>query len=338
MKINDNFFMKLAIDEAWKYQFITFPNPAVGCVVVKGESEILAIEAHKEAGMAHAEVNALKAAFLKYHPNDILKTKRSSKQIHDYLIKNHNGFFNDCTIYVTLEPCNHEGKTPACANLLKEVKPKKVIVAHEDLNNIAKGGCETLKNANIDINIGCMKKEAYELLYPFLKWNSGTFIFYKMAQTLNGSIDGSISSNAAKAYVHTLRDKIDLMLIGGNTVRTDKPTLDARYIAGRAPDIFIYSKNKVFDTNIPLFKIPNRKVHISDDLFKVLDYKFVMVEGAYNLLDTLKDRLDYIVLLVNPKIRKGLNALNDIDIDFEIVHENYIGEEKIIFLKRKISA
>ena len=335
MKINDKFFMKLAIDEAWKYQFLTYPNPAVGCVIVKGDTEILAIEAHKEAGEAHAEVNALKEAFLKYYPNDLLKTKISSNDIHEYLIKNHKGFFNDCKVYVTLEPCNHIGKTPACANLLKELKPKKVIVAHEDLNKKARGGCETLKAVNIDVSIGCMKKEAYELLYPFLKWNSGTFIFYKMAQTLNGSIDGAISSNNAKAYVHTLRDKIDLMLIGGNTVRIDKPTLDARYIAGKAPDIMIYSKNKVFDTNIPLFKIPNRKVHISNDLFKLLDYNFVMVEGTYNLLDILKDRLDYIVLLVNPKIRKGHNALNDIDIDFQIVHENYIGEEKIMFLKRK---
>lgn len=335
MKINDEFFMKLAIDEAWKYQFLTYPNPAVGCVIVKGESEILSIEAHKMAGEAHAEVNALKSAYLKYYPNDVIKTKKTSQDIHEYLIKNHKGFFNDCKVYVTLEPCNHIGKTPACANLLKELKPKKVIIAHEDINKMAAGGLETLKSENIDVSLGCMKKEAYELLYPFIKWNSGTFIFYKMAQTLNGSIDGNISSNAAKAYVHTLRDKIDLMLIGGNTVRADKPTLDARYIAGRAPDVFIYSKNKIFDNNIPLFKIPNRKVFISDDLFKLLDYKFVMVEGTYNLMDQLKERIDYIVLLVSPKIRKGVNALNDLDIDFEIVHENFIGEEKILFLKRK---
>lgn len=335
MKINNEFFMKLAIDEAWKYQFLTFPNPAVGCVVVKGETEILAVEAHKSSGEAHAEVNALKAAFLKYYPNDVLKTKNSSHDIHEYLIKNHNGFFNDCKVYVTLEPCNHIGKTPSCANLLKELKPKKVIVAHEDKNKVAQGGVETLKSENIDVSIGCMKKEAYELLYPFIKWNNGTFIFYKMAQTLNGSIDGQISANQAKAYVHAIRDKIDLLLIGGNTVRTDKPTLDARFIAGRAPDVMIYSKNKVFDNNIPLFRVPNRKVFISNDLFKLLDYKFVMVEGTYNLLDTLKDRLDFIVLLVSPKIRKGKNALNDLDIDFEIVHENYIGDEKILYLKRK---
>ena len=126
------------------------------------------------------------------------------------------------------------------------------------------------------------------------------------------------------------------MLIGGNTVRIDKPTLDARYIAGRAPKIMIYSKNKIFDNNIPLFKVPNREVIISDDLIKLLDHKLVMVEGVYNSMNILKERIDYIVLIVSPKIRNGINALNEINIDFEIVHENYIGEEKIMFLKRKV--
>ena len=334
MKIDDNFYMKLAIDEAWKYQLLTYPNPAVGCVVVKN-GEILSIEAHKEAGQAHAEVNALKAAYLKKYPNDVLKIKTKSHDIHEYLIKNHNGFFEDCEVYVTLEPCNHVGKTPSCANLLKELKLKKVVIGHEDINKEASGGIETLESSNIEVSLDCMRKEAYDLLYPFIKWTSGTFIFYKMAQTLNGSIDGQISGNQAKAYVHSLRDKIDLMLIGGNTVRVDKPTLDARFIAGRAPNVMIYSKNKIFDKKIPLFHVPNREVIISDDLFKLLDYKFVMVEGVYNLMDILKERLDFIILIVSPKIRKGLNALNDIDINFEIVHENYIGEEKIIYLRKK---
>ena len=97
----------------------------------------------------------------------------------------------------------------------------------------------------------------------------------------------------------------------------------------------IYSKNKIFDNNIPLFKVPNREVFISDDLFKLLDYKFVMVEGIYNLMNILKEKIDYIILIVSPKIRNGMNALNEIEIDFEVVHENYIGEDKIVFLKRK---
>ncbi|CAM3841107.1 bifunctional diaminohydroxyphosphoribosylaminopyrimidine deaminase/5-amino-6-(5-phosphoribosylamino)uracil reductase RibD [Arcobacter cloacae] len=334
MKIDDNFYMKLAIDEAWKYQLLTYPNPAVGCVVVKNGA-ILSIEAHKEAGKAHAEVNALKAAFLKVNPNSVLKTLNNSHDIHDYLKKNHNNFFEDCEIFVTLEPCNHEGKTPACSELLKILKPKRVIISVKDPNPKASGGLETLLDANIDVDIGILQNDGYNLLLPFISWQNKTCIFFKMAQTLNGSIDGKISSNRALAYVHTLRDKIDLLLIGGNTVRIDKPTLDARYIAGRAPDIMIYSKNKIFDNNIPLFKIPNRKVFISNDLFKLLDYKFVMIEGVYTLLEKFKERIDFMILIVSSKIRKGENSLNDIDLDFEIMHENFIGEDKVIFLKRK---
>ncbi|MCR1816081.1 bifunctional diaminohydroxyphosphoribosylaminopyrimidine deaminase/5-amino-6-(5-phosphoribosylamino)uracil reductase RibD [Aliarcobacter butzleri] len=334
MKIDDNFYMRLAIDEAWKHQLLTYPNPAVGCVIVKNQ-RLLAVEAHKEAGMPHAEVNALKTAYLKDNPNSILKTKNSSFDIQQFLLQNHNGFFNDCEIYVTLEPCNHIGKTPSCANLLKELKPKKVIISVKDPNKQATGGLETLKNENIDVTLGILEKDGLNLILPFISWQSKSCIFFKMAQTLNGSIDGKISSNRALAYVHTLRDKIDLLVIGGNSVRIDKPTLDTRYIQGKNPDIFIYSKNKVFDNNIPLFKIPNRKVMISDDLYKLLDYKFIMIEGVYNLLDKLKERIDFFILIISPKIRKGQNALNEIDLDFEIIHENFIGEDKLIFLKRK---
>lgn len=334
MKIDDNFYMKLAVDEAWKYQLLTYPNPAVGCVIVKND-RLLAIEAHKEAGMPHAEINALKEAFLKENKNSVIEALKTSHDIHDFLIKNHNNFFNDCEIYVTLEPCNHIGKTPSCANLLSILKPKRVIVSIKDPNKIASGGLETLLNQNIDVTLGVLEKEGYNLLLPFISWQNKTSIFFKMAQTLNGSVDGKISSNRTLAYVHTLRDKIDLLVIGGNTVRIDKPTLDSRYIQGNNPDILIYSKNKIFDQNIPLFKIPNRKVIISDDLFKLLDYKFVMIEGTYNLLDKLKEKIDFIILLVSPKIRIGNNALNNIDINFEVIHENFIGEEKIVFLKRK---
>ncbi|WP_026804031.1 bifunctional diaminohydroxyphosphoribosylaminopyrimidine deaminase/5-amino-6-(5-phosphoribosylamino)uracil reductase RibD [Aliarcobacter lanthieri] len=333
MKIDDNFYMKLAIDEAWKYQLITYPNPAVGCVIVKN-GKLLAIEAHKEAGLPHAEINALKTAFLTKEPNSILKTKNNSSDIHNFLIQNHNGFFEDCEIFVTLEPCNHIGKTPSCAFLLSILNPKRVIISVEDPNKKASGGIETLKNKNIEVVKGVLKKDGEDLILPFKTWQNKTCIFFKMAQTLNGMIDGQISSHRTKLYVHTLRDKIDLLMIGGNTVRTDKPNLDTRYVYGKNPDIFIYSRNKIFSQNIPLFTVPNRKVIVSDDLFKLLDYKFIMIEGVYNLLEILKDKIDFIVLLVNPKIRNGLNALNEIDLDFKILHENYLGDEKIIFLKR----
>lgn len=335
MKIDDNFFMKLAIDEAWKYQLLTYPNPAVGAVVVKN-GELLSIEAHKEAGLPHAEIEALKSAYLKKYPNSALKIKNSSNEIHQFLNDNHNGFFNDCEIYTTLEPCNHVGKTPSCANLLSVLKPKRVIIGSYDTNKVASYGIKTLEEAKIGISTKVMEKECDNLLLPFKTWQNRTCIFFKMAQTLNGMIDGKVSSKRAGIYVHMLRNKIDLLMIGGNSVRVDKPILDTRYIKGKEPDVMIYSKSKEFNRNIPLFNVANRDVIISDDLFKLLDYKFVMVEGVYNLLDTLKDKIDFLILIVSPKIRAGVNAINDLNIDFEILHENYLGDEKIVFLRKRV--
>ena len=102
MKIDDNFYMKLAIDEAWKYQLLTYPNPAVGCVIVKN-GRLLSIEAHKESGQAHAEVNALKAAYLVDYPNSPLKTKSKSSDIHEFFLENHNDYFNDCSEDLSLD-------------------------------------------------------------------------------------------------------------------------------------------------------------------------------------------------------------------------------------------
>jgi len=326
--------MKLAIDEAWKFQLLTYPNPAVGAVVVKNGA-ILSVEAHKKAGESHAEVNALKAAYLKENPNSRLKMITAAHEIHEYLLVHCVEFFESCSIYVTLEPCNHIGKTPSCAQLIEKLKLKKVFIGSLDPNKEATGGVGRLQSSNIDVEIDIMKKECDELLLPFLKWQKNTFIFYKMAQTINGTIDGGyISSNQTLAYVHTLRDKIDLLTIGGNTVRTDRPTLDTRFIQGNNPDVFIYSEKKIFDKTIPLFQIKDRNVIISDNLFTLLDYKFVMIEGAYNLLEEIIDKIDYLVLLISPKMKIGQNILSTFECEFETVHENFIGNEKIVFLKK----
>ncbi|MFW3405238.1 riboflavin biosynthesis protein RibD, partial [Aliarcobacter butzleri] len=76
---------------------------------------------------------------------------------------NHNGFLNDCVIYVTLEPCNQVGKTPSCANLLKELKPKRVIISVKDPNKQATGGLATLKNENINVTLGIVEKDGLNL-------------------------------------------------------------------------------------------------------------------------------------------------------------------------------
>ncbi len=328
-------FMQLAIQEAWKYQFLTYPNPAVGATVVKN-GEVISVEAHKKAGSPHAEVLALKVAYLKYYSDSELKDLEDSLDIHNYLIKNHNDFFKDCEIYVTLEPCNHIGKTPACAMLLKAVKIKKVYIGTMDCNIDAAGGLQRLRDANIEVEIDICKEQTDELLYPFKKWQEGNFVFFKLAMRADGTIDGGyITTKDSLKLVHNIRNNLDLLVIGGQTVRVDRPTLDTRFSdLNNSPDILIYSNKDDFDTTIPLFNIPNRIVEISNSLELLKTKKFVMIEGGYNLLDHVKTQIDYLVVFLSKKTKSD----KKIDINqfgFQEVYRYEINEDDtIIFLKK----
>ena len=319
-------YLELAVNEAWKYQFLTYPNPAVGCVVVKN-GEILSVEAHKKAGESHAEVLAVKSAYLKLCPDSKLNNLTSSQDIHQFLYENHNNIFNDCEIYVTLEPCNHYGKTPACANLLSKIKPKKVIIGYKDPNKKASGGAKTLQESNIKVEI-LDDKRCFDLIEPFIKWNENRFIFFKLAMSLNGVISGGyISDKQSLQWVHNVRDKIDLLIIGGNSVRIDRPTLDARFCNGKAPDILIYSKQKEFDKSIPLFSVPNRKVFIADSLELVKNYNFIMVEGGEKLYNKLLNFVDWKLFVVSNKFlnRENFKIEENLDIIYqESKEDNFI--------------
>ncbi len=134
MVIDKKFYMNLALCEAWKYQGLTYPNPAVGCAIVSKDGEILAVQAHKRAGEAHAEVEALKAAYYKLTNDKKILDITASAEIHTYLLKNHNNRFVGTSVFTTLEPCSHIGKTPSCADLLCKLKIKKLFVGSHDLN------------------------------------------------------------------------------------------------------------------------------------------------------------------------------------------------------------
>jgi len=328
-------YMQLAIKEAWKYQLLTYPNPAVGATVVKN-NHVLSVESHHEAGLPHAEVLALKSAFLKKYPNSKLKDLDKSSEIHDYLIQNHNGYFSDCEIYVTLEPCNHIGKTPACSQLLESIKIKKVYIGTMDPNKQASGGKQRLEKAGISVETGIEKNDTDQLLDPFLKYQSGSFIFYKMAMREDGSIDGGyITTQDSLNFVHSLRTKIDLMVIGGNTIRTDKPTLDARFANENNPsDILIFSTKKTFDSKIPLFQVKNREVTISSSLELLKNHKYIMVEGGYNLLNVMEDKIDYLVLFISHEVSKNKKYIIDKN-KYEFIYSYFINEiDEVIYLKK----
>ncbi|MEO1938602.1 MAG: bifunctional diaminohydroxyphosphoribosylaminopyrimidine deaminase/5-amino-6-(5-phosphoribosylamino)uracil reductase RibD, partial [Sulfurimonas sp.] len=207
MVINDSFYMRLALNEAWKYQGLTFPNPAVGCTVVGGHGEILAVEAHHKAGGPHAEVNALKQAYYKLTDDSYILALTDSADIHTHLLSNHNGIFEDAKLYTTLEPCSHYGKTPSCASLIAELGIKEVYIGSNDTNKKAANGSMLLSMNNCMVYSEILKDECDVLLYPFQKILVSNFVYFKWAQRLNGTTDGGIiSSIESHKHVHALRD------------------------------------------------------------------------------------------------------------------------------------
>jgi diaminohydroxyphosphoribosylaminopyrimidine deaminase/5-amino-6-(5-phosphoribosylamino)uracil reductase len=335
MVVDNNFYMGLAIKEAWKYQGLTYPNPAVGCTIVSENGEILAIEAHKKAGLPHAEVEALKSAYMKLTKDSKIESLSHSVDIHEYLKQNHNNIFKNCSVYTTLEPCSHVGKTPSCADLLCAMGVKKVYVGSLDLNPEAACGNKKLLDAQIDVKNNILEKESYELLYPFESWNKDKFVFFKWAQRLNGTYDdGIITSKASRKNVHHMRDKCDLLVIGGETVRVDRPTLDARLSDGKAPDILIYSRNSEFDKSIPLFNVEGRKIMISDKLDALNEYKNIMIEGGVNMFEATRHIVDRYLCYISPKLG-GSKVFQTQKQEFEILNILQEDEDIIMWLKTR---
>lgn len=298
------FYMNLAINEAWKYQFLTYPNPAVGCVIVDKNGQILSIKAHEEAGKAHAELNAVCEA-LRGLNND-LNLPTEPNLAYEILCKHYKNALKDATAFVSLEPCTHFGKTPPCARLLSELGFKKVFISVADESEIAGGGAEFLRKNGVEVEFIC-EKEGQKLLKPFLKWQKGTFKLFKLALSLNGSSFGKIiSSEKSRIYAHKIRSKIDLLVIGGKTVREDKPILDARLVNGKAPDVCILSRQKLseFDKSIALFSVPNRKIY--SQIPK--EAKFLMFEGGNAFLNAFKDEMDAFLIFNNTKFANAENV------------------------------
>ena len=312
--------MSLAIDVAWEYQLLTYPNPAVGAVIVKG-GKVLAIEAHQKAGSSHAEVRALLKAYESLTSTKISFDYNDANQAHDFLIKNHHKIFADCSIFVTLEPCCHHGKTPSCASLLSVLGLKETIIGIPDLIEGHANGASMLKN----VRFGVLSKRCEELIKPFLIWQKRALVVFKIAQTSNGRIGcGYLSCQESLIHTHKLRSVCTSMLIGGNTVRTDRPSLDCRFIGSKAPDITIYSRSHEFDRDIPLFDISDRSVTISDDLDFLNKPSFLLVEGGSGMINALKEYIDMLLIYQTPKLSS--HALSySVDLNLDFLHQTSLG-------------
>jgi diaminohydroxyphosphoribosylaminopyrimidine deaminase / 5-amino-6-(5-phosphoribosylamino)uracil reductase len=210
--------MKYAIRLAFKGQGRTSPNPAVGAVIVR-DGEIIASGYHKKAGGNHAEIEALSMIGGKGMSSDIL--------------------------YVTLEPCNHHGKTPPCTEAIVKSGIRNLVIGMSDPNpDVAGGGTEFLRKKGIRVKSEVLEAECRKLNEGWLKFiSTGTpFVIAKSALTLDGWSATSnghskwITNEQSRNFVHRLRDEADGVMVGVGTIIADDPSLTARLKNGKGKD------------------------------------------------------------------------------------------------------
>lgn len=215
MKKDHLYFMNLAMKLALKEKHRTSPNPMVGALVVKN-GRIIGKGYHREAGKEHAEIAALEEA---------------------------GKFAKEATLYVTLEPCTHFGRTPPCVDSIIKSGVKEVIVGMIDPNPINNGkGIKMLKRHKIRVQVGFLEDRLRKLNEVFIKYITQRipFITVKVAQSLDGKIatytgDSKwITSDLCRIYSHRLRSNYDAVMVGVNTILRDNPKLDA-WFAKRQP-------------------------------------------------------------------------------------------------------
>jgi len=200
-------YMQLALNLALKAKGKTSPNPMVGALVVK-DGRIVGRGYHQKAGLPHAEIIALEEAGQ--------KTKNA-------------------TLYVTLEPCTHFGKTPPCVDKIIQSRIKEVIVGMLDPNPLNNGkGIQILRQHNIKVKAGFLEQELKKINEVFIKYitKKMPFVTVKVAQSLDGKIATKtgdskwITSDKSRSYAHRLRQNYDAIMVGVNTVLRDNPKLD----------------------------------------------------------------------------------------------------------------
>ncbi len=298
--------MSLALKEAWKRQGLTYPNPVVGALILDKHGKILSIAATQEAGKEHAELKAIEEALIQLGDTKIASLQTASQK-HAHILNHHDSSLEGASIYVTLEPCTHHGKTPPCSMLIQVCGFKTLICGTIDPNQEASGGIAQLEESGITVITDILKNECDILLTPFKKWQQNRpFVFFKLALSANGVYNGgTITSLKSRTLVHAMRDNIDLLVIGGETVRCDRPTLDSRLVGGKAPDVLIISRQKEFDKNIPLFSITDRKVFIEENFDRIKKYQFIMIEGTESLLKLSDYLVDWYCIFSSSSYKKG---------------------------------
>lgn len=217
------------------------PNPMVGAVVVC-DDKIIGEGYHAKCGEAHAEVNAIASV----HDKELLKRS---------------------TIYVSLEPCSHHGKTPPCAELIIKMQIPRVVVGSKDpFPQVAGRGIAMLRAAGLEVVEGVLKNECDELNKTFMHCHTAKrpFVLLKWAQTADGYMDYKrmsedqkkpliLSNEESRREVHKLRSEFDAIMVGTTTALLDNPSLTVRYWSGRNPIRIVLDQNLDLPKDLHLF-------------------------------------------------------------------------------------
>ncbi len=284
------------------------PNPRVGCVLLDDAGVTVAEGYHRGAGTPHAEADALARA---------------------------GEAASGTTAVVTLEPCNHTGRTGPCAQKLVNAGVRRVVFAQPDPNPVAAGGAQTLRTAGVEVAAGLLEDRARELntVWTFAVEHQRPYVTWKFATTLDGrsaAADGTsrwVSGAAARLDTHRLRALCDVMLVGTNTVAVDDPRLTVRdehdqplphqplrVVMGER---YLDPGRRIFDGGAGSLHLRTRDPHAALKELFARDRQHVFLEGGPTLAAAFLEAglVDEVVTYVAPMLLgAGRNAVGDLGI------------------------
>ena len=340
--MNHEFYIKRCIELAQKATGKTYPNPLVGAVIVHN-GKIIGEGFHQKAGEPHAEINAINS------------------------VKNPE-LLPESTIYVSLEPCAHFGKTPPCSFKLREIGFKKVVIGAMDSHDKVNGkGKKILMDAGIETLSGILENKCRELNKRFFTFHEKKrpFIILKWAESNDGFIDKNfqptkISNELASQLVHQIRSEEHAILVGTQTALTDNPSLTTRLVEGRNPvrilidfDLKVPQDFKIYNDEAPTLVFNQEKeadegnikfIKISKENFleelmqKLFENQIqsVLVEGGSRTLQTFinANLWDETIIIKNENLilENGTKAPN---FEGNLTEEKIFRDNKVSFYRNK---
>ncbi|MDE7402118.1 MAG: bifunctional diaminohydroxyphosphoribosylaminopyrimidine deaminase/5-amino-6-(5-phosphoribosylamino)uracil reductase RibD [Muribaculaceae bacterium] len=275
----DKIYMKRALELAAYGAGHVSPNPMVGCVIVSAAGRIIGEGWHRRYGEGHAEVNAMASV-----------RKQDEPLLHQ------------ATVYVTLEPCSHYGKTPPCAEMLCRKKVKRVVSGMIDPNpKVAGRGLRMLEDSGIEVESGVLEDECRALNIRFItaQTKRRPWILLKWAEDAYGRLSLpdttplQISTPLSATLMHAQRSCCDAIMVGTNTLLTDNPSLSNRLWPGNSPRPVIFKSERIENLDLKVMQqnpiILNPHLPLEQNmklLFEEYRITSLMVEGGRRLLDS----------------------------------------------------